>query len=141
MSRRWLAILLLIGGCDDDGSFGSPDAALDQIGQVCGGALSCPRGLTCVGNEDGAFFCMAHCPTAGALCDDGTLCLDLVGEAGGACYVGGQTGEGAACNSTLSCAPRLRCVGGDERFCQRACAPGDDAACGADARCVAFGEG
>ncbi|MEZ4470704.1 MAG: hypothetical protein R3F60_07885 [bacterium] len=140
---RWVLVIAALGaGCDDDGAFGAgADAALDQVGQICGGALSCPTGLTCVGNDQGAFFCMAHCPTPGALCADGTLCLDLVNEAGGACYVGGQTGAGAACDTTLSCAPRLRCVGGNERFCQPACAPGDDAACGEDARCVDFGDG
>lgn len=142
-----MRVLMIVGwvalaGCKEDGAtgFGNADADVAAIGSPCGGALACPPSLTCVGNGQGAFFCMQHCDDIGGLCAAGPLCVELADGAGGVCYVGGDQGKGVACTSSLQCAAGLGCIGGDERFCVPFCQPATGEGCAADARCVAFGD-
>jgi|JI10StandDraft_1071094.scaffolds.fasta_scaffold92174_3 hypothetical protein len=127
--------------CSDEGEVTfNGDADVSAIGSGCGSAFACPRGLVCVEDAGGASRCMIRCDDVGGLCADGPLCVELVDESSGVCYLGGDRGRGAECTSSLQCAEGMGCIGAMTRYCVPLCRPSDGFGCDAQSRCVPLTE-
>lgn len=132
----WAAAVVL--GCDDaSDEVLKGDADVSAIGAECGGAFGCPTGLVCVDAEGGS-RCMRRCTAVGGLCEEGPLCVELVDETSGVCFLGGERGRGAECEGTLQCAQGMGCIGALTRYCVPLCLVADGAGCDALSRCVPF---
>jgi hypothetical protein len=113
------------------------------VGGSCVIDDECPAGASCVGIDASELrLCLRPCdPTSTVLCDPVTagsagVCI-VLGE-GGACFTGGGTAVGDACERSTDCELGALCVvQAEEARCQVACDLGAPV-CGAGSACQAL---
>ncbi|MGF1468290.1 MAG: hypothetical protein ACFCGT_19380 [Sandaracinaceae bacterium] len=121
-------VLLLVGACTNPVALGDP----------CEDSSDCQEGLGCFEGPTGLRRCMDLCtPSATYLCAGGEVCLPRDANPG-ACYLGGFTSVGDACEAATDCVLGAVCVdrGEDGTQCLRACDVSDGSRCAAGESCT-----